>query len=209
MHNLYLLTAGCPVFLAMAMAYGDGVHDLKMGLLCLMLVLSLQYVINPLIFRPNRQPPPSRWGSGQFIAFAVYGIIPLAVCYYLQSSEMNPAVIIAGLSCGFFGVMVNITKNEYLYANVFGGSRPDAARNKSLRYVYTYSLLIALLTPVGIYLMIRDHAWILLCPFLLFLSIPTVQSMFRQERDRVTAMIYLNYVIIMGYCLIFAVGWRF
>ncbi len=210
--RLFLITACISIFLATAMTFGDGVHDFKMAGLCLVFMLLAQILINAYLKTQN-----IRCLSCSLIAdlliFFFYGTIPLAVCYYLQSREMNLAVIIAGMICGTFALMAYITRDYMLSADL--SDQPVQERkvrptqNLKVQYLYLYSLLLSCLIPVLLYLIMEDHLLILLCSFILFFYGPVIKIIFSSDQVNSQRMITFHIFGFGLYSFIFAIGWIF
>jgi len=117
-------------------------------------------------------------GLGDLFVLIFFGPVAVAGTYYVQSLEMNMAVILAGLAPGLLSVAI-LTINNLRDIN---SDRNAGKKTLAVRFgrsftisEYLFAIMAASLVPVLIYWIIEDHIAILACGALIFISIPIIK----------------------------------
>ncbi len=275
-----LMAAISPVFIATAMAFGDGVYHLPTAILCLVGAISIQIGTNlandyfdfkngadtedrvgptrvtqaglispgvvkwsfifvfaitmlicallvtrggwPVIvlgviailsgiFYTAGSKPLGYIGLGDIFVFVFFGPVAVGYTYYLQSFEMNIAVILAGIAPGLISVAILAINNLRDYdTDQKSNKRTMVVRFGKIfgYYEYLFSIILAALMPTLIYLLIDDHKYILLSSLLIILSVPTFLQLLRIEDMRqLNPLLGKTGKLLMIYSVLFSIGW--
>ncbi len=152
-------------------------------------------------------------GLGDVLVLVFFGPVAVGGTYYVQSLEINPAVILAGLIPGFLAVGV-LTVN-----NLRDFTKDAIAHKKTLvvrfgeyfgKCEYLTVVFLACLMPVWIYIVTGDRWRILFSPFLLFLFIPIILKIFHADsRSCYDQAIGRTVMVAAIFSLVFTLGWYF
>jgi len=150
-------------------------------------------------------------GCGDLLVLIFFGPVALAGTYYAQSLEMNLSVVLAGLAPGLFSMCV-LTINNIRDFDI------DRQVNKRTlvvrlgkafgRYEYVATLFCISLLPTLIYILIRDHIYILLCGVIIFPAIPIIKTVFIQNDElNLNLAIGSTIKLLLIYTLTFSICW--
>lgn len=149
-------------------------------------------------------------GLGEVFVLIFFGPVAVAGTYYVQSLEINLAIILAGFGPGFLSAAILAVNNlrdietdrksgKMTLAARFG---PGFAKAEYLTFV-----ILTALIPVGIYLMIHDHEEILYSVIFLLLAIPVIHRVYTSEGRELNKALGLTGVLLLIYSLAFSIGW--
>ena len=150
-------------------------------------------------------------GLGDLFVLVFFGPVAVAGTYYLQSLEINLAVILAGLAPGLISVAILTVNN----LRDIESDRKSGKRTLAVRYgrsfaltEYLSSILIATLIPVLIYLLINDHILILGCAFVSLIAIPPIKIVLsKSDGPSLNKALAVTGRLLFIYSLLFSVGW--
>ena len=124
---------------------------------------------------------------------------------------MNAAVILAGFAPGFISVAILTINNlRDMNSDQRSGKKTLAVRfGRSFTISeYLFSLIAAVLIPVGIYWLIDDHAGILLSSVILIIAIPIVKTVCEKtDGPSLNNALAQTGKLLMIYSIIFSFGW--
>ncbi len=150
-------------------------------------------------------------GLGELFVIIFFGPVAVAGTYYVQSFEINPAVIIAGLAPGFFSASILVINNlRDIAADKNAGKKTMVVRfGRSFGLAeYLYLTFLGCLTPIAVYLVTQDHIYTLLAVMSCFLSIPIIKKVLTSQEGPILNKALANTgKLLMFYTIIFALGW--
>ena len=150
-------------------------------------------------------------GLGEIFVFIFFGPVAVAGTYYVQSFEMNAAVILAGIGPGLLSAAILAVNNLRDIAT----DRESGKKTLAVRFgrsfaqgEYFFCIVLAMLMPVFIFLFINDHQEILLSSATLLLAFPAIRTMFtRIDGPSLNHALALTGRLLLIYCILFGVGW--
>jgi 1,4-dihydroxy-2-naphthoate octaprenyltransferase len=150
-------------------------------------------------------------GLGDLFVLIFFGPVAVAGTYYVQSYEMNAAVILAGIAPGLISVAILTVNNlRDIDSDRAAGKRTLAVRfGRSIAAAeYLFSILMATAIPVLIYYLIIDHKNILTCVIVSLIAVPTIKTVLMESDGEI-----LNHALartgtlLMIYSVLFSIGW--
>lgn len=150
-------------------------------------------------------------GLGDLFVFVFFGPVAVAGTYYVQSFELNMAVILAGFAPGLISAAI-LTVNNYrdIEEDQRAHKRTLAVRfgRTFAQAEYLWAMLLATLMPVIIYGLIMDHPGILLATFTSILAIKPMQVMLTTHQGlALNQTLATTGKLLLVYSILFAVGW--
>lgn len=150
-------------------------------------------------------------GLGDLFVFIFFGPVAVAGTYYVQSLEMNIAVILAGLAPGFISVAILTVNNlRDIESDQRCGKYTLAVRlGRSFALSeYLFCLFAASMAPVLIYALIQDHLAILICALISITAIPTIKTVLtKTDGASLNAALAQTGKLLMVYSVLFSLGW--
>ena len=150
-------------------------------------------------------------GLGDFFVLIFFGPVAVAGTYYVQSLEINMAVILSGLGPGLISVAI-LTINNLRDIDT---DRKSNKRTLAVRFGRSFALneflfciLTASLLPSFIYFLIEDHIAILATNLTVLLSIPVIKTVLTKidGPSLNNALAYTGRLLLV-YSLLFSIGW--
>jgi len=185
------------------MAYGDGIGYLK-GVLAASLFAALINIAHKHSF--------DYIGLDEILIFLYYGPIIVTTTYYLQSFELNAAVVIAGCAPGFFAIAIKTIDN----INNLERDRDAKTLTLAVRFgkpfavkKYFLSIVGASLVPIAIYFLTQDYlSSMLAAGTLLFAFRPIYSVMTKSDKLSLDAATVSTKWLLGIYSLLFSIGWN-
>lgn len=149
-------------------------------------------------------------GLGEIFVFIFFGPVAVAGTYYVQSLEINTAVLLAGVSPGLLSVGILAVNNlRDMETDRKSGKMTLAARwGRSFALSeYLFCVIASALMPVLIYIWIEDHAGILACVLINLLAIPVIKTVFTQPGASLNRALASTGKLLLIYSVLFAIGW--
>jgi len=151
-------------------------------------------------------------GLGDFFVLIFFGPVAVAGTYYVQSYEMNMAVILAGFAPGLISVAILSINNLRDIDNDRKAGKNTLAVRFGRSFAineYLGSIITASLIPVLIYGLIEDHLNILFCTTLMFIAIPVIKTVTtKSDGPSLNRALAQTGRLLMIYSIIFAIGWN-
>lgn len=150
-------------------------------------------------------------GLGEILVLIFFGPVAVAGTYYVQSLEVNLAVVLAGLGPGFLSVAILVVNNlRDINSDKKVGKRTLAVRfgRSFAMQEYLFCILMASFAPILIYCITQDKITSLLSVLIAFIAIPAIKTVFTQSEGLSLnrALGYTGYILII-YSALFSVGW--
>ncbi len=150
-------------------------------------------------------------GLGDLFVLIYFGPVAVGGTYYVQTLQVTPAVLIAGLPPGLFSVgILTINNLRDIDNDRRAGKRTLAARfgRTFARTEYAAVILIALLVPVVLVLMTGAHYWSLAAALTLLPAIPAFRTAWRAtDGPSLNNLLATTGKLLLLYSVVFSVGW--
>lgn len=150
-------------------------------------------------------------GLGELFVLIFFGPVAVAGTYYLQSYEMNPAVVLAGLGPGFLAAAVLVVNNlRDIESDERVGKRTLAVRFGAgfAKSLYLFCLITAAIVPVFVYTYMEDHVGLLIVPLFLYLTIAVVSTVHtKTDGPSLNSALAYTAQLLLIYSLLFGIGW--
>ncbi len=163
------------------------------------------------IFYTAGPRPLAYLGLGDIFVLLFFGPVAVAGTYYVQSFEINPAIIMAGLAPGFLSVgILGINNLRDIDSDRKVAKRTLAVRfgRTFARYEYLFCIMAAAAVPVVVYAMMGENARTLLASGVAFLFIPTVHDVFTSSDGLVlTKALERTGKLLLIYTIIYCLAW--
>jgi len=163
------------------------------------------------IFYTAGPKPLGYIGLGDVFVLIFFGPVAVASTYYIQSFEMNLAVILAGFAPGLISTAILTVNNlRDIESDAKAGKRTLVVRfGREFAFKeYLFCLITASLLPVLIYGLIEDHLPILLSAIIMLLAIPTISNVLtKTDGPTLNAALASTGKLLLIYSIIFSIGW--
>ena len=150
-------------------------------------------------------------GLGELFVLIFFGPVAVGGTYYVQSLEINPAVVIAGFGPGLLSVAILAVNNlrdretdrrvqKNTLAVRFG-------RNFAIRE-YMCSVILAAMVPVIVNAITGEQPWALLASGILLMAVPIFQTVSsREDGPSLNAALASTGKLLLVYSAVYAIGW--
>ncbi len=150
-------------------------------------------------------------GLGEIFVFIFFGPVAVAATYYVQTLEINPAIILAGFAPGFLASAILVVNN----LRDIGTDRNSGKNTIAVKFgasfvqgLYFILLVAAALMPVIIYALTQDHIQILFSSGILFFAVPMLRAVFvRTDGPSLNRTLADTGLLLLLFSLIFSIGW--
>jgi len=173
------------------------------------IIIAIASVLSGIFYTAGPRPL-GYMGLGDLFVLIFFGPVAVGGTYYVQSLEINSAVILTGFSVGLLSVAILCVNNlRDMESDRKTNKRTLAVRfGKSFAQIeYTTCLITAFLIPVLIYYLIDDHKPILICVTMLFCAIPLIVSIFKNEGAGLNPLLAQTGMLLLLYALLFSITW--
>lgn len=150
-------------------------------------------------------------GLGELFVLIFFGPVAVAGTYYVQSLEMNVAILLAGLAPGMISVGILAINNLRDIETDFKSNKRTLAVRFGRSFAiqeYFVAIISAGLTPMLLYGIMVDHLPILTASLILFLAIPlliTVTS--KMDGPSLNNALAKTGQLLFIYAILFSIGW--
>lgn len=173
-------------------------------------VLAVLAILSGIFYTAGRYPL-GYLGLGDILVFIFFGPVAVAGTYYVQSLELNSAIIFAGVAPGLFSVAILTVNN----LRDIDSDRKFGKNTLAVRFgrgfalsEYLFCVLGACVVPVFIYMFIEDHLLILVASAISLAAIPTIKTVLtRTEGVALNAALASTARLLLIYSVLFAAGW--
>lgn len=173
-------------------------------------VLASLAILSGIFYTAGRYPL-GYLGLGDILVFIFFGPVAVAGTYYVQSLELNSAVLFAGAAPGLMSVAVLTVNNlRDMESDRKSGKKTLAVRfGRSFALSeYVFCVLGAALVPVFIYMFIQDHLLILVCAATSLPAVPVIKTVLtKTEGVSLNAALASTARLLLAYSIVFALGW--
>ncbi len=163
------------------------------------------------IFYTAGPKPLSALGLGDIFVLIFFGPVAVAGTYYVQSFEINLAVILAGLAPGLISTAILTVNN----LRDQGTDQKAGKKTLAVRFGYTfaqmeffYCIVGAALIPILIYAIIQDHLPILFSSVIIFFAGPLLKNVFNPvDSNSLNQVLHSTGKLLLIYSVLFSLGW--
>lgn len=150
-------------------------------------------------------------GLGELFVFIFFGPVAVGGTYYVQTMDMNMAVLAAGLGPGFISCAILAVNN----LRDIEGDRQVAKKTLAVRFGrsfarWEYTLLITAssLCPFLVYSITNDHIGILLASLIIIPALTTIRTVITSlDAVQLNKSLALTGVWLLLYSILFSIGW--
>ena len=174
------------------------------------IVLAIVSILSGILYTAGPRPL-GYIGLGDIFVLIFFGPIAVSFTYYLQSFEMNLAVLLAGFAPGFLSVAILTVNNlrDQLTDKKSGKKTLVVRFGACFGYIeFLSSIILASFIPIVIYLFIEDHKFILLSSFVSIFAIPLFIKVLRcEDLKALNPLLAETGRLLLIYSVIFSTGW--
>ena len=149
-------------------------------------------------------------GLGDLFVLVFFGPVAVGGTYYVQSLEINAAVIWAGFGPGLIATAILAVNNlRDRCTDQRCGKKTLAVRfgAEFTRYEYMTALFLAALLPVAVYGFIDDHRGILATPVVLLPAMPVLKTVLTTDGPALNTALADTGRLLLIYSVVFSMGW--
>lgn len=150
-------------------------------------------------------------GLGEIFVLIFFGPVAVAGTYYVQTLEIHPPIIVAGLGPGLLSAAILVVNN----LRDIDGDRRAGKKTLAVRFGRSFAMseylgcvLLAGLIPVAVFLMTSDYVYSLLAALTMFVAIPTIKTVLtRTEGTALNGALAATGKLLLLYSVLFSIGW--
>lgn len=150
-------------------------------------------------------------GLGDIFVLIFFGPVAVAGTYYVQTLELNTAVVASGLGPGFISCAILAVNNmRDIESDRKTGKKTLAVRfgREFAQHEYYICLVSAALLPVFIYAMIDDHMPVMWASIILFPAASVLHTVFtKTDGPALNDALAQTGKILFIYSVIYSIGW--
>lgn len=175
-------------------------------------LIAITAVASAIFYTAGKRPLGYR-GLGDVLVFVFFGPVAVAGTYYVQSLEMNPAILLAGIAPGLFAAGV------LMINNLRDHDRDEIVSKKTLvvlfgkefgRHAYHVFIFIACTLPSSVYLLTLQHEATFLSTTVYFFLLPAMRIVACDSgKNAMNQALGLTVQACFIYCILFGIGWFF
>lgn len=173
-------------------------------------IIGILSVISGILYTAGPRPL-GYIGLGDLFVLIFFGPVAVGGTYYVQSFEINLAVILAGFAPGLISVAILVVNNlRDIESDSKSGKKTLAVRfGRSFAISeYLFTLIAAVIIPVIIYMLIEDHVAILLSTCMLLIAIPVMKCVCaKTDGPSLNQALAQTGKLLLIYSVLFSLGW--
>ena len=172
-------------------------------------IIAIAAILSGVFYTAGRKPL-GYLGLGEVFVLIFFGPVAVGGTYFVQSLEINAAVLLAGLAPGFLSCAILAVNNvRDMDTDRKVGKRTLAVRHGGSfgRCEYLFCILAAGIIPFLVQALMLDHAGVMFSSVVMFLAIPTIHLVFTQNGERLNRALGLTARLLLVYSVIFSCGW--
>jgi len=150
-------------------------------------------------------------GLGELLVLIFFGPVAVGGTYYVQSLEINAAVILAGFAPGLLSVAILSVNN----LRDIEEDRQTGKKTLAVRFgrpfamaEYFFSVIGACLIPIAVHVLTNNYTYSLLAVLTIFFTFPAFYIVFARKHGRSlnSTLAYTGKLLFL-YTILFSVGW--
>ncbi len=173
-------------------------------------VIGILAILSGIFYTAGPSPLGYR-GWGDILVFIFFGPVAVAGTYYVQSLELNTAIIFAGFGPGLLSVAILTINN----LRDMDSDRKSGKNTLAVRFGRSFALseylvcvLGAMFVPIFIYVFIEDHLAILGSTIVSLIAIPTIKTvLIATDGPSLNAALASTAQLLLIYSILFSIGW--
>lgn len=173
-------------------------------------IIAAASIISGILYTAGKRPL-GYLGLGELFVFIFFGPVAVGGTYYVQTLDLNLAVVLAGLGPGFLSCAILAVNN----LRDISGDRKVGKLTLAVRFgadfakcEYLFCILAAGINPFLVYLVTRDHWAIIIASLTSFLAIGTVRVvMVETQPESLNSALALSGRWLILYSVLFSMGW--
>jgi 1,4-dihydroxy-2-naphthoate polyprenyltransferase len=149
-------------------------------------------------------------GLGDILVLIFFGPVAVGGTYYVQSFELNPAVLLAGLATGLFSTAILVVNNiRDRQTDAQSGKKTLAVRFGRVFAAREYFIccLSGGLMPAVIYLITFDHVKTLYSLSVCLFALPGIEAVFTKEGASLNQILAFTGRLLLFFVIMFSWGW--
>ncbi len=174
------------------------------------LILGIASIVSGIFYTAGKRPL-GYLGLGELFVFIFFGPVAVGGTYFVQSFEINGAVVMAGLAPGFLSMAILAVNN----LRDMDGDRRAGKMTLAVRFgrgfagnEFLFCILASALTPFAIMIITRDHPGIAAASLIGFLAIPLVKTVFtHSDGPALNQVLAKAGRLLLMYSILFSAGW--
>ena len=163
------------------------------------------------IFYTAGPRPLGYMGLGEVFVLFFFGPVAVGGTYYVQSFEINWAVVVAGLAPGFLSmaiIAINNLRDRNTDRRVNKNALAVRFGKNFAVYEYMISVLIAGLVPIAVYVMTGERPWALLATGIIFTALPIFKVVLtKEDGPSLNNALALTGKLLLVYSVLYSIGW--
>jgi 1,4-dihydroxy-2-naphthoate octaprenyltransferase len=152
-------------------------------------------------------------GLGDIFVFIFFGPVAVGGTYYVQSLEINDAVILAGIGPGLLSTAILVVNNyRDIESDQKAGKKTLAVRfgRSFAQSEYLLCIMGATLMPIVLYVLTEDYREILLACSIGLLAIPAIKTVLtKTDGPSLNKALALTGQLLLVYSILFSFGWTY
>ncbi len=150
-------------------------------------------------------------GLADFFVLVFFGPVAVGGTFYVQTLEINIAVILAGLAPGLFSVAILTVNNlRDIETDKIAGKKTLAVRFGPIfaKVEYIVTLIAAALVPLVLWLMTNEHFEATIAAAVILLALRPIRKVLRNKnKTGLNSVLAQTAQILLLYSLLFSMGW--
>lgn len=149
-------------------------------------------------------------GLGDLFVLIFFGPVAVGGTYYVQTLNINNIVLTAGIAPGLFSMAILTVNNlRDVVQDKASGKKTLAIRfgTAFAKFEYLFSIIIASLIPLIIYLFNPHHIYSISTAFVILIALPSIKKVFTRQGQILNDVLASTGLLLLIYSLIFSVGW--
>ena len=173
-------------------------------------VIALAAIVSGILYTAGKKPL-GYLGLGELFVFIFFGPVAVGGTYYIQTLDLNGAVVLGGFGPGFLSCAILAVNN----LRDIEGDRKVGKMTLAVRFgkefamgEYLFCILAATISPFLIFLITKDHLGMLSASIVGFLAIGTVRIvMANSQADALNFALASTGRWLLLYSVLFSIGW--
>lgn len=173
-------------------------------------IIAMASIISGILYTAGPKPL-AYLGLGELFVFIFFGPVAIGGTYYIQTLDLNWAVVLAGFGPGFLSCGILVINN----LRDIQGDQKVEKKTLAVRFgkafamnEYLFCILGACLSPFLVFLVTHDHKGMLVASSVGFLAIGTVRTvMTATEPEFLNSALAWTGRWLIIYSILFSIGW--
>ncbi len=173
-------------------------------------IIAIASIVSGFLYTAGKKPL-GYLGLGELFVFVFFGPVAVAGTYYIQTLDINFAVIFAGFAPGFLSCAILAINN----LRDIEGDKKVGKMTLAVRFgrnfainEYLFCILGATICPFLVFVITTDHEGMLFASIVGFLAIPTIRTvMTTTDAPLLNQALAKTGLWLLLYSVLFSIGW--